>query len=156
MKIERLTETECLDTLASMGFGRLACARDNQPYVVPIYFATGDNCLYSFALPGQKIDWMRENPLVCIEADTVSSGDDWISVVVFGRYRELTDDADSRAERELAHRRLQGRPMWWEPGATSREGHAGVGGHAPIFYRVSINGLTGYRGLRGERQSQSR
>ena len=35
--------------------GRLACPRDNQPYVIPIYFALHGDYLYSFTTLGQKI-----------------------------------------------------------------------------------------------------
>jgi nitroimidazol reductase NimA-like FMN-containing flavoprotein (pyridoxamine 5'-phosphate oxidase superfamily) len=147
MKIERLTESQCYETLSSAGFGRLACSRDDQPYIVPIYFVVGDGALYSFALPGQKIDWMRQNPRVCIEADTVGGGNDWTSVVVFGRFLELTEDPAFLEERNLAHVLLQRRPMWWEPGATSPTGDDPGRGYAPIFYRVTVESLSGYRGV---------
>ena len=43
-------------------FGRLGCASDNQPYVVPTYFAYEPYQLYGFATVGRKIEWMRKNP----------------------------------------------------------------------------------------------
>lgn len=147
MRIEQLTEEECYQALNSAGFGRLACALDNQPYVVPVYFAVGHRCLYSFALPGQKVDWMRRNPRVCVEADTVGASNDWTSVVVMGRYRELSDDLEFQRERLLAHELLQRRPMWWEPGAVSLDGHDASGGCAPIFYRVTVDSVSGHRGV---------
>ena len=147
MKIQRLTEQECYAALNKAGLGRLACARDNQPYVVPIYFVVGDGCLYSFALPGQKVDWMRMNPRVCIEADAVGGGDEWTSVIAFGLYEELSDDPEHERERALAHRLLQRRPMWWQPGAMSLEGHIDSAGYVPIFFRVSIESVSGYRGV---------
>lgn len=108
MQIQRLTEEECYAALNKTGFGRLACARDDQPYVVPVYFVVGDQCLYSFALPGQKIEWMRTNRRVCLECDTVGGGDDWTSVVAFGLYQELSDTDEYQRERMLAHRRSPG------------------------------------------------
>jgi hypothetical protein len=75
MRIMEMSGTECRELLARQGGGRLGCARDNQPYVVPIYFvAEGDN-LYCFATLGQKIEWMRLNPLVCLKA--VEADRDW-------------------------------------------------------------------------------
>lgn len=147
MKIERLSEEECYVALRAAGFGRLACVRDQQPYVVPIYFVVGEQCLYSFALPGTKVEWMRANPRICLECDTVGSGDDWVSVVAFGHFQELSDDSEHYREREMAHRLLQRRPMWWQPGAMSLEGHDGSGGYVPIFYRLSIASVSGYRGV---------
>ena len=88
MLIEELTRQASLDLLAGTRLGRLACARGPQPYVVPFYFAYHHNCLYSFSTVGQKIEWMRANPLVCVEADQVVSPHEWVSVIVFGRYEE--------------------------------------------------------------------
>jgi nitroimidazol reductase NimA-like FMN-containing flavoprotein (pyridoxamine 5'-phosphate oxidase superfamily) len=63
MRIQELTRLESLEVLARTHLGRLACARGMQPYIVPIYFAYQDYWLYSFSVLGQKIDWMRANPL---------------------------------------------------------------------------------------------
>jgi len=39
MLISEMTEAECLDALAGGRIARLGCARDGQPYVVPVYYA---------------------------------------------------------------------------------------------------------------------
>jgi uncharacterized protein len=80
----QLTNDQCIKALTHLGFGRLACSHDNQPYVVPIYFAYRERYLYSFATLGQKIEWMRANPLVCVEADEIVNHHNWISIVVQG------------------------------------------------------------------------
>ena len=59
MIVKELTEQECANILTASSLGHLACVRDNRPYVVPITFAFADNCIYSFSLIGQKIEWMR-------------------------------------------------------------------------------------------------
>ena len=87
MRITKMQDRDCRDALARLGFGRLGCARDNQPYIVPIYFAYEPDHLYGFATLGQKIEWMRSNPRVCVQADEVLSNDNWISVVALGRYQ---------------------------------------------------------------------
>jgi hypothetical protein len=38
MHIHELTVNECREVLKNTNIGRLACARDNQPYVVPVHF----------------------------------------------------------------------------------------------------------------------
>ncbi|HEX2876268.1 MAG TPA: pyridoxamine 5'-phosphate oxidase family protein [Polyangiaceae bacterium] len=141
MIIRELSSKECGEALNAASFGRLGCARDNQPYVVPIFFATDEDFICSFALPGQKIDWMRENRQICLQFDNYSSGGDWTSVVVFGQFAELIDTD----ERERAHALLQARPMWWEPGAISPAGRDDTVGNTPIFYRISKTSMTGYR-----------
>ena len=147
MNVQEVTAAECYAKLASFGFGRLACARDNQPYVVPIYFAVDGNALYAFSSPGQKIDWMRGNPRVCVEADSVDSSDDWTSIVVVGRYEELTDTPEHYNQRLHALALLQGRPLWWEPGSRSSPGEENRPGYAPVFYRIVVERVTGYRGV---------
>jgi hypothetical protein len=64
---------ECRDLLKRVGFGRLGCASENQPCVVPIYFAYEPDHLFGFSTAGQKIEWMLTNPLVCVAAAEVIS-----------------------------------------------------------------------------------
>ena len=84
MVVQEMMKNDCLDALARASLGRLACARDNQPYVVPIYFVYEEPYLYGFTTLGQKIEWMRSNPLVCVELDEVESYEQWMSILVFG------------------------------------------------------------------------
>jgi uncharacterized protein len=116
MLIREMNAQECRDLLARLGTGRLGCARNNQPYVVPIYFAFQPDRLYGFSTLGQKIDWMRENPLVCVEADEVLAHNNWASVVVLGRYEELPDEAGYVEARRQAQAVLEKRAMWWQTG----------------------------------------
>jgi hypothetical protein len=69
MMIRELSREECLRVLARTRLARLACSQENQPYVVPVYlgFDESSGYLYGFTTPGQKVAWMRANPLVCVE-----------------------------------------------------------------------------------------
>jgi len=129
--------------LARTHLGRLACARGMQPYIVPIHFAYQDYWLYSFSVLGQKIDWMRTNPLVCVEADQMRR-EEWTTVVVFGRYEELSDTSKFQSERTLAFNLLQQRAMWWEHGGAKKM-PAGAPAAVPVFYRIKIEQITGRR-----------
>ena len=91
MLMSEMTRNECRDLVTRLGFGRLACAHQNQPYIVPIYFAYEPDRLYGFATLGRKVEWMRSNPLVSVQVDEVISHFRWSSVVVLGRYEELPD-----------------------------------------------------------------
>jgi hypothetical protein len=71
MLVREMSRQDCHDLLTRRAFGRLACARDNQPYVVPVYFAPDRDHLYGFATMGRKIKWMRLNPLVGVEVDEI-------------------------------------------------------------------------------------
>ena len=147
MIIVEMTAAECFEELAGASFGRLACALDGQPYIVPIYFVVEGEAIYSFALPGQKVEWMRKNPRVCLEIDNVRNGGDWSSVVVLGRFNELTDEPETFHERAKAHELLQRRPMWWQPGAMSVHNADGARSHVPIFYRIGLEHVSGHRGV---------
>ena len=111
MLLKSLERKECSELLRRVGFGRLGCANNNQPYVVPIYFALESEQLFAFSTEGQKIGWMRENPLVCVEADEIKSEREWTSVLAKGRYEELPDNPRYAAERLLAHSLLEKRIM---------------------------------------------
>jgi nitroimidazol reductase NimA-like FMN-containing flavoprotein (pyridoxamine 5'-phosphate oxidase superfamily) len=151
MVIHEMTADECRTALERVSFGRLACARDNQPYVLPIYFSYDGTHLYGFSAPGQiygfstlgqKIEWLRSNPLVCLEIDERTSLHQWMSVVVSGRYEELPDTPEFGYERVQAHEVLQKRAMWWEPAYVVTEHREQL---TPIFYRIHITQMTGRR-----------
>jgi uncharacterized protein len=144
--IRELSRKESSDLLARSRLGRLACVRESMPYIVPVYFAYDDDYLYSFSTFGQKIEWMRVNPNVCVEVDEVVSPQQWVSVVVFGQFEEMLDSPEWRAAREYAHRRLlQRNAIWWEPGYARTI----VGGTErplePFFYRIHIAQISGHR-----------
>ena len=145
MYIHEMSETECRKALARLGFGRLACVRDEQPYVVPIYYVYDDDHLYSFTTVGQKVEWMRSNPRVCLEIDERISDDEWISVIVFGRYEELPKTPENEAVRARAQELLQTRMMWWEPafvGTGNRDVPHSV---TPVCYRIHMGRVSGKR-----------
>ena len=147
MIIHELTAAQCADLLERTTIGRLGCARDNQPSIVPIsfYFDRQEHCLYSFATVGQKIEWMRENPKVCVEVDDITDKDHWTTVLVFGRYEELTESSEDKAARRRAQQLFESRPEWWFPAAgktSSREPHAFV------IYRIRIERISGRRASR--------
>jgi nitroimidazol reductase NimA-like FMN-containing flavoprotein (pyridoxamine 5'-phosphate oxidase superfamily) len=100
MVIREMSREECLRVLAGARLARLACAHENQPYVVPVYLAyhqpsSGEACFYGYTTLGQKVAWMRANPLVCVEVDEVAAFDQWVSVIAIGRYEELPETPGS-------------------------------------------------------------
>ena len=69
MLIKEISSKECFDTLSCATVGRLGCSFNDQPYVVPIYFAYEADWIYVFSTFGKKIEWMRANPKVCVEIE---------------------------------------------------------------------------------------
>jgi nitroimidazol reductase NimA-like FMN-containing flavoprotein (pyridoxamine 5'-phosphate oxidase superfamily) len=175
MVISEMTEAECLAALAGGRVGRLGCARDDQPYVVPIYYAydrapDGTPYLYGFTTVGQKVEWMRANPRVCVEWDEYAQYDRWTSVVAFGRYEELqppprgvecgipgrrADQADpSEEQREWlrATDLLRRQTTWWQPGGAAfeaRNRHDPAEPFRALYYRIRVERLTGRRATPG-------
>ena len=143
MLIQELTRQACLELLARARLGRLACAQGAQPYVVPFSFVYHHDCLYSFCTIGQKIEWMRANPLVSVEIDEIVNTRQWVSVVVFGRYEELPDTPEWSVEREVASKLLQENAMWWEPGYAKTILQGRERSLVPLFYRIHVSQITG-------------
>ena len=153
--------------LARTRVGRLACAHENLPYVIPIYFVYEDPYLYGFTTLGQKVEWMRSNPLVCVELDEIVNGSQWMSIVIFGRYQELPDTPEhverwdhhrhlplqdkppdmltNGQERWHAHELLQRYAQWWEAGSASSTLRNPGQPLEPVFYRIHIDKITGRR-----------
>lgn len=150
MLVKDMTHQECMTLIGARRLGRLACCRHNQPYIIPVHYALGGSCLYSFSMPGQKIDWMRENPRVCIEIDEISSGGDWRSVVVQGKYLEFPDTEQWHRERVHAWSMLQKYGNWWEPGALKPDPQAITGASPHLFYGIDIAEVTGRKGIAGD------
>jgi nitroimidazol reductase NimA-like FMN-containing flavoprotein (pyridoxamine 5'-phosphate oxidase superfamily) len=145
MLINDMTSKECSEMLARTSFGRLGCARDNQPYVVPIYFAYEPDHLYGFSTVGQKISWMRANPKVCVEVDEVTNHFEWMSVIVNGRYQELPDTPEFQSERRNAQLVLEKRMLWWQTAYVAEQLRAKSQATEPLFYCIQIDSMTGHR-----------
>lgn len=147
MVIEELTRQESLDLLARTHLGRLACVHETQPYVVPIYFAYHNECLYGFSTIGQKIEWMRANPSVCVETDEVAGPEQWVTVLVFGRYEELPDTLEWEGARTVAYALLKQYAVWWEPAYAKTILHGVERPLVPVFYRIHCRRITGRRAV---------
>lgn len=143
MWVRSLSTIECTKLLDANRIAHLACAREDRPYVVPIYYAHADNHLYAFSLPGKKIDCMRVNPRVSVLVEERGHGRSWRSVVVDGRYEELPDRVGMKVMRDHAWSLLSKHADWWEPGALKPEPPP-LANHSPhIFFRIHIDEISG-------------
>lgn len=187
MFIQEMSESDCFKALTHARFGRLACAHENQPYVVPINFVYEGpylyGFLYGFTTLGLKVEWMRSNPLVCVELDDVANSRHWTSIIIFGQYEELPEqpgtlewhqnqrrahepsqpmtsstsvssNPDQQA-RLHAHALLQQHAEWWEPACASSTHHNPTLPMTPIFYRIRIDRITGRRAMPSHRDAVS-
>jgi nitroimidazol reductase NimA-like FMN-containing flavoprotein (pyridoxamine 5'-phosphate oxidase superfamily) len=148
MVITQMAEKECRAFLGSASLGRLGCSRDNQPYVVPIYFAYEPDFICVLSTLGQKNEWMRANPKVCLEVDEIANQSEWTSVIAIGRYQELPDPQYT-AEREHARTLLGKRHLWWQNALGERQISLGDHAIAPLFFRIHVDSITGLRATEG-------
>src|SRR5450755_1970860 len=93
-----LTEVEIDALLAEQQFARLGCHLEGKTYVVPISYALDGARIVGQTTLGLKIEMMRGNPDVCVEVDDVKDLTNWRSVILSGRYEELTGIEAVRAE----------------------------------------------------------
>ena len=146
MVIRELTRQASLAVLSRNHLGRLACVKANQPFLVPMFFAYHENSLYCASTVGQKIDWMRDNPLVAVEADEIENAQHWESVVVLGRYEEIPHTPEMQDERQLVWSLLQERKLWWEPAYVETILGGAERPMVPLYFRIRIEQITGHRG----------
>ena len=98
MLVHDLSHDECRQVLRHANIGRLGCALYEQPYIVPIHMYFDDDAIYSFAALGQKIEWMRQNPKVCVEVDDVTDSD----LVGYWRAADILNDPALSPSRKKA------------------------------------------------------
>ncbi|HXW89842.1 MAG TPA: pyridoxamine 5'-phosphate oxidase family protein [Terriglobales bacterium] len=146
MRIVQISQHECKELLGRVSFGRLACSLNDQPYIVPVCFAYEPECLYLFSTVGKKVDWMRQNPKVCLQIDDLGNPSNWTSVVVNGTYVELREPQYA-AEKEHAKERLAQSAEWWEAPMAERREQADDLSIEPVFFRIDIQSMSGLRGI---------
>jgi nitroimidazol reductase NimA-like FMN-containing flavoprotein (pyridoxamine 5'-phosphate oxidase superfamily) len=148
MVVHVLTFEECKAVLARSPVGRLACARDGQPYIVPIFlwFDDESNCLYGFSTVGRKVEWMRRNPKVCVEVDEIADPLHWTTVLVTGRYDEIGDEHEADELRKRAQALVEQRRSWWLPATANLS--TGEERERAVLYRIHIVALSGRRTTR--------
>lgn len=140
-----LTDTEIEGLLNRQVIGRIGCHAGGTTYVVPISFAYDGKYIYGHTHEGMKINFMRENPVVCFEVDELINMADWKSVVCQGIFEELKDER----ERDSALQVLLKRPLTFISSKTVQLSPnwpfvpANLNNIEGIVYRILINTKTG-------------
>lgn len=143
MRVLTMSKLQSVKFLETQRLGHLACSVNDRPYVVPIHYALKNNAIYSFSMPGRKIEIMRENPYAAMVVEHFSAGRAWKSVIVQGRFEELPDRIGSKIEREQAWSLLSKHANWWEPGGLKPVAGP-ISDHSEhLFYRIVIDEVSG-------------
>jgi uncharacterized protein len=139
MHIQIMAETDCLAFIRGERTGRLACCRNDRPYVVPIHYVCAGSSIVSFSMPGQKMDFMRSNPNICFEVETIERRDKWKCAIVTGTFREFISPEDKQEAWGL----LQEHNDWWEIGSQPVRDDQAKADRTPHFFSISIDMITG-------------
>ena len=98
--IGTLTRNAIEELLTNARIARLAVhplPGNEHPLLVPIPCFYRSGRFYVLSGSGQKIEAMRRNPSVTLEIDRFRATNDWESVVVQGRYEELSTGPERAA-----------------------------------------------------------
>ena len=143
---QEVPEPECLDVLRTAPRGVLSVLGDGgYPYGVPLNFVCEEGRLYFHcAREGHKLDAVRrcDKASFCVLSEPVRNPGEWwncfVSVICFGRVREVTDPA----ERD---RRLRALGMKYFPGDYDLEGDLRKNGPQAVVLELTPEHMTGKR-----------
>jgi uncharacterized protein len=143
MIVRELSQDACGEMLASHRVARLACARENQPYVIPVHYAYSEGCAYAFTMPGKKLEILRANPRTALLVEESGKDHHWRSVLAEGQFEELPDRIGCKRERDHAWTLLSEHASWWEPGALKPDRQPLVRQSSHVFFRIWIERMSG-------------
>lgn len=92
----KLDDNEIESLITTQLIGRLGCHADGVTYIVPISYAYDGEYLYLRTFEGQKLNMLRKNPDVCFQTDDTKDLSNWKSVICWGYFEELHNDAERR------------------------------------------------------------
>jgi len=140
-----LNSDQIEEVLKKQVIGRIGCDGDNHIYIVPVSYAYDGKYVYVRSFEGKKIEMMRKDPRVCFQVDEMKNMANWQSVIAWGEYEELSDNA----ERNKALMILMDRHL---PLFSSETTHLGVNWPFPpedltlikgIVFRILLKEKTG-------------
>ncbi|HTR55481.1 MAG TPA: pyridoxamine 5'-phosphate oxidase family protein [Kofleriaceae bacterium] len=143
--IGTLAPSQIEQVLHEQVIGRIGCHARGRTYVVPLTYVYDGRAIYGHTGAGLKVDMMRANPDVCFEVEDLRYLPKWSSVIVYGTYEELADDAAAAAVDQLIAR------LGATPPARAAMPWQGAGMYAPnthearpeIVFRIAITEKTG-------------
>lgn len=149
IEIEDMDDKDVREVLARIGYGHLACCRDNHPYVVPIHYAYDGEMIYIYTTEGKKSEIIDANPEVCLQAEEVSDNENWTSVMAVGDATPLINEEARQAALDSI---LKENPNL-TPARSVRWIDSWVRANVEVIYRMRPSKLSGRRTVKRLRQS---
>ncbi|HEX5080561.1 MAG TPA: pyridoxamine 5'-phosphate oxidase family protein [Blastocatellia bacterium] len=135
INIGKIGETDARAILSEGSLGRLGCIAAGWPYVVPVNYFFDGKYIYIHALPGKKVDALRDNPRACLQVDEIQDSYNWRSVIAYGTFEEISNEET----RENVLTRLYSRL----PHLTPVESQLVKGSSGTIVFRIKVEDVTG-------------
>jgi nitroimidazol reductase NimA-like FMN-containing flavoprotein (pyridoxamine 5'-phosphate oxidase superfamily) len=139
--IRTLASEEIERVLRAEVVGRIGCHAGDRTYIVPVCYVYCNGSIYAHSANGQKIEMMRQNPIVCFEVDHVEDLVNWNSAICWGTFEELQGAEATKALRILRERLESELPRVLEHGELAAE--AWVDSQPVVAYRVRLSELSG-------------
>ena len=137
--MDTLDREQALTILETAPVAHLGMIYDGEPYVTPMSFVVSEGRILFRTMAGRKLDALRENPVVCIEASRFNDETgEWKSVIVKGRAEEVGEDELKQTTVSLLlhkYEKVMGSPL-------SSGGVQPLAG-LPFFIKVEIQDVTG-------------
>lgn len=136
--IGELSEDQLEHRLYLEAVGRIGCHAEGRTYIVPIAYVYDGEAIYAYTFEGQKLRMMRENPEVCFQVDHFDTLASWESVIIQGRFEELSGEEADAARRRIAyHFRSHQMPWLTHPPQVAGEAEwARDLTSVPVVYRI--------------------
>lgn len=139
IEVQEMVNNEIEEVLSRVGYGHLACARNNRPYIVPIHYAYDKPDIYVYTTEGLKTEIIGANPHVCLQVEEVVANDEWRSVVVNGEADQVTD----WKEREEAVKLIRAVNPTLTPAISIRWMDMWIRENIEVVYRITPYDMTG-------------
>lgn len=102
MTVDPLSREDALGLLANAPVAHIGLISDGRPYVTPMSFVVDEDKILFRTVAGKKLEALRQDPRVCIEASKFDSeSGEWASVIVTGTAVELDNSLGQRAVEKL-------------------------------------------------------
>ncbi len=138
-EVDEMAISQSEEVLERVGYGHLACSRDDQPYVVPVNYFYDKPEIYIYTTEGMKTEIIRANPRICLQVEKVVDNGDWRSVIVTGEAEQIID----RNECEKAIKMILSRNPTLSPAISIRWVDNCVRENIEVVYRVKPGLITG-------------
>jgi len=140
-----LTVAQIEEVLNENFIGRIGCRDGDKIYILPISYRYDYGMVLCHSYVGNKIEVMRQNPDICFEVEEVYSFHQWKTVMGWGVYEELTQEADiEEAKRKLSAAMLRQKALLSaEPPTEIAHQHHHDKPLESVYYRIRFNEWSG-------------